>query len=67
MNSADIEQAEMERIGRAIHRAKNDGYCCHGWWRTRKNGTAVCLHCGMEFSSEEMLIVAGNATMRRYL
>jgi len=54
-SDADLEQAELERLGRASARARREGKCAHGWRESlepagsapaRDESPTKCLHCG---------------------
>lgn len=57
---ADMEQAELERIGRRVSELKRKGVCLHGWtapadveaWAAGTDARRHCLHCGHVFADE---------------
>jgi hypothetical protein len=58
---ADLEQAELERLGRASARARARGECAHGSRRgdpgnppPRADDIEACLHCGKVATCAEL-------------
>ena len=50
---ADMETAELHRIGNAISRMRKAGHCPHTWLKGFEGKPTECLHCGHIFPTLE--------------
>ena len=65
MNSADIMQAKLERLGDKIANLKAQGICSHGWLKTLPGQQkTTCLDCGATFDSFEQALNRGREILQ---
>ena len=65
MNSADIMQAKLERLGDKIANLKAQGICSHGWLKTPPGQQkTTCLDCGATFDSFEQALNRGREILQ---
>ena len=72
---ADIEQAELERVGRRVSVLRRRGVCLHGWtapadvdgWRAGTDARRRCQHCGYVFADDAAEERETRALRERYL
>jgi hypothetical protein len=55
---ADMQMAELQRLGRRAAKLKKQGVCVHGAWRATV--PAVCKDCGKSFANEAELMAERN-------
>jgi hypothetical protein len=55
---ADLESAELHRIGNALSRMRKAGRCPHTWLQGHEKKPTKCLHCGHIFPTLESAMEA---------